>query len=582
MIAELVTPVPGARIADLAETHPFFQVSVSTEQETAVQAMHQFARLSGLPFWCVTFGDEGPQIEAASGDGLALIPNLQASVFREANGPRVVPLDSGLTFYSLPLPPFDGRPAVALGWVRLRPDRRPDDLVLAAVEAGWTKRRVDDWLCDQPYAAPELVQRLLEATWAQANSETRERQQRTELIEIGEQIEQTYEEITLLHSLTGNLDLMRSTDEVAEMCLSRVRELTGAAGAAIWTEDHLGDFRLLTDGEMPFDERGLARLCQRCDRRDWSRPFVKNWLSGTPLEREIPNLRNFVLCSIGDPGQQFGWLIHCNAPQEFGSVQASLLQSIARILGTHMRNRELFQQNEDLMMSFVRSMVSTIDAKDAYTRGHSERVAVVAKCLSEELGLSADEIEDIHLSGLLHDIGKVGVDDRILRKESRLDDDEFEQIKKHPEIGCHILAGLSNLERVLPGVRSHHESFDGRGYPDALQGTAIPLMARIIAVADSYDAMASDRPYRNGMPLERIETIFRDNVGPQWDPQVITAYFAARVRIRKLWSAHRPADLQSLASNSAVGRSSRYYSQRATSDDHTATSGSVSTTVGST
>ena len=574
MIAELVTSVSGPRIADLAETLSFIQLDEQTEHEDSEWEIHQYARLSGLPFWCVTYGDEGPRIEAASGDGLALIPNIQTSVFREADGPRVVPVESGLTFYSLPLSPRHGKSSVALGWVRLRPDRRPDDLVLAAVAAGWTKRRVDEWLREQPYASPELVQRLLDSTWAQVHAETRERQLRDELVNVGEEIEQTYEEITLLHSLTGNLELTRSPDEVAEMCLSRVRELTGAAGAAIWMEDHLGNFRLLTDGELPLDERGLARLCQRCDRRDWSRPFVKNRLAGTPLEREIPNLRNFVLCSIGDPGQQFGWLIHCNTPNEFGSVQASLLQSIARILGTHMRNRELFQQNEDLVMSFVRSMVSTIDAKDTYTRGHSERVALVAKCLSEEMGLPANEIEDIHLSGLLHDIGKVGVDDRILRKQTRLDDDEFEQIKKHPEIGCHILAGLSNLERVLPGVRNHHESFDGCGYPDRLQGTEIPLMARIIAVADSYDAMGSDRPYRTGMPLERIETIFRENVGPQWDPQVIAAYFAARVKIRKLWSAHRPTDLQSLSSNSAIGRS-RYFSQRCTADDCTSASGTA-------
>lgn len=580
MIAELVTSVPGSRVVDLAETLTFFRADVQAEHEPALCAMRRFAELTGLPFWCVTFGDDGLRIEAASGDGLALIPSVQASVFLGADGPRVVPFESGLTFYSLPLPELRGQSSVALGWVRLRPDRRPDDLVLAAVERGWTKRRVDEWLRDQPYAAPALVQRLLEATWAQVCGEARERQRQEELVEIGEQIEQTYEEITLLHSLTGNLDLTRSPDEVADMCLSRVRELTGAAGAAIWMEDDLGGFRFLTDGELPFDERGLARLCQRCDRRDWSRPFVKNRFAGTPLAREIPNLRNFVLCSIGDPGQQFGWLVHCNAPREFGSVQASLLQSIARILGTHMRNRELFQQNEDLVTSFVRSMVSTIDAKDSYTRGHSERVALVARCLCHELGLPADEIEDIHLSGLLHDIGKVGVDDRILRKESRLDDKEFQQIKKHPEIGCHILAGLSNLERVIPGVRNHHESFDGCGYPDGLEGAAIPLMARIIAVADAYDAMGSDRPYRTGMPLERIEAKFRENIGPQWDPQVIAAYFSARVKIRKLWSAHRPSDLQSLASDSAVRRS-RYFSQRAASDDRPATDSSIISTNGS-
>ncbi len=561
MIAELVTSVLSRRSEDPTEAVTLLSTVVESEHEPAVLQMREYARLSGLPFWCVTYGKDGPQIAATSGDVLALIPNVQASVFRDASGPKVMPLESGMTFYSVPLPPIHGLAAVAMGWVRLRPDRRPDDLVLAAVEAGWTKRRVDEWLRQQPYATPELVQKLLEAAWLQVSSANQEKQLRDELVDVAEQIEQTYEEITLLHSLTGNLELTRSPDEVAELCLSRVRELTRAEGAAIWIEDHVGDFRFLSDGKLPLDERGLARLCSRCDRRDWSRPFVKNLMAGTPLEREIPNLRNFVLCSIGDPGQQFGWLIHCNAPGEFGSVQASLLQSIARILGTHLRNRELFQQNEDLYMSFVRSMVSTIDAKDAYTRGHSERVALVAKILAEQLGLPDNETDDIHLSGLLHDIGKVGVDDRILRKESRLDDDEFEQIKKHPEIGCQILAGLANLERVLPGVRNHHESFDGTGYPDRLKGEEIPLMARILAVADSYDAMGSDRPYRAGMPLERIEAIFRENAGPQWDPRVIDAYFAARVSIRKLWSAHCVTDLQSLVSNSTIHRG-RHFSQR--------------------
>lgn len=556
MIAELVTSVFSPTSEDHSDSVVLENTVVEkNERELAVQRMRQYASLAGLPFWCIAYGDDGPRIVAASGEGLALIPNLHASVFCDASGPKVVPLESGLTFYSLPLPPVQGLNAVALGWIRQRPDRRPDDLVLAAVEAGWSKRRIDEWLDEQPYASNELVQKLLATTWAQANSESIEKQLRDELVDVAEQIEQTYEEITLLHSLTGNLELTRSSDEVAELCLSRVRELTQAAGAAIWIQDQHGEFRFLKDGELPLDGRGLARLCTRCDRRDWSRPFVKNRLAGTPLEREIPDLHNFVLCSIGDPGQQFGWLIHCNAPREFGSVQASLLQSIARILGTHLRNRALFQQNEDLYVSFVQSMVSTIDAKDAYTRGHSERVALVAKILAEQLGLSANESEDIHLSGLLHDIGKVGVDDRILRKEGRLDDDEFDQIKKHPEIGCRILAGLANLEHVLPGVRHHHESFDGTGYPEQLAGEEIPLMARILAVADSYDAMASDRPYRTGLPLERIETIFRENKGPQWDPQVINAYFEARVTIRKLWSAHRPSDLVSLSSPSVVSRS---------------------------
>jgi len=556
MIAPLTTTSPAATLsASLGDTAPYLSLGTAPENESCVKQMRLFARLSGLPFWCVAASAEGPQIVASTTDGLALIPFAHIETFQTSRGPHLITTDAGLTFYSLPLPPLGETSAVAIGWVRLRPDRRAEELVLSAVDAGWTKRQLDDWLQTQPYASPEIVERLLNATWSQAGADHREEKLRSELVSAGEQIEETYEEITLLHSITGNLHLSRNPQELADWSLARVRTLTQAAGAAIWFEEHHGPTHFLTDGKMPLSEKELLHLCSRCDKRDWSRPFVKNRLAGTPLSQELPELRNFVLCSIGEHSQRFGWLIHCNAPREFGSVQASLLQSIAKILGTHLQNRELFSQNESLLTSFVQSMVSTIDAKDTYTRGHSERVALVAKCIGEEMGLTTDDLDDIHLSGLLHDIGKVGVDDRILRKTERLDEEEFEQIKKHPEIGCQILAGLENLQHVLPGVRHHHEAYNGNGYPDGLKGEGIPLMARVLAVADSYDAMGSDRPYRKGMSLDRIETIFRENAGPQWDPKIIGAYFRARVKIRKVWSAHRPANLASLSTCLSLGRS---------------------------
>lgn len=556
MLAQLSTTSPAATLSvSSTDTSTFLSLVPASEHESCVKQMRLFARLSGLPFWCVVSTTDGPQIVASTTDGLALIPFAHIETFLACRGPHLVTTDAGLVFYSLPLPPFGENPAVAVGWVQSQPDRPAEELVLSAVDAGWTKSQLDEWLRAQPYASPDIVERLLQGTWSQAGADHREEKLRSELVSAGEQIEETYEEITLLHSITGHLHLSRSPEELADWSLARVRTLTQAAGAAIWFEEHHGPIHFLTDGKMPLNEKELLHLCSRCDKRDWSRPFVKNRLAGTPLSQELPELRNFVLCSIGETSQRFGWLIHCNAPREFGSVQASLLQSIAKILGTHLQNRELFSQNESLLTSFVQSMVSTIDAKDTYTRGHSERVALVAKCIAEEMGLPADDLDDIHLSGLLHDIGKVGVDDRILRKNERLNEEEFEQIKKHPEIGCQILAGLENLQHVLPGVRHHHESYDGKGYPDGLRGEEIPLMARVLAVADAYDAMGSDRPYRKGMSLDRIETIFRENVGPQWDQKVIDAYFRARVKIRKLWSAHRPSNLAALSTCLSLGRS---------------------------
>jgi len=131
------------------------------------------------------------------------------------------------------------------------------------------------------------------------------------------------------------------------------------------------------------------------------------------------------------------------------------LNSVASFIGTHLRNIDLYAQQEELMLSFVKSFISTLDAKDAYTRGHSERVALIAQQLAKQLGYTGEFLQDIYLSGLLHDIGKIGIDDGILRKEGKLTDEEFAQIQKHPMIGYKILSGIKKLQNILPGIRNH-------------------------------------------------------------------------------------------------------------------------------
>src|SRR5262249_40419732 len=153
--------------------------------------------------------------------------------------------------------------------------------------------------------------------------------------------------------------------------------------------------------------------------------------------------------------------------------------------------------------------------------------------LAEQMGCDSKQLETLYLSGLLHDIGKIGIDDQVLRKPGRLTSAEYEHIKLHAEIGYRILKDLKQLDQVLPAVRHHHEAWDGTGYPMALAGEEIPLYARIVAVADSFDAMSSDRPYRKGMPDEKLDSILQEGAGSQWDPRVIEAFFAARDEIRQ-------------------------------------------------
>jgi HD-GYP domain-containing protein (c-di-GMP phosphodiesterase class II) len=212
------------------------------------------------------------------------------------------------------------------------------------------------------------------------------------------------------------------------------------------------------------------------------------------------------------------------------------MNATAIVLAAHGRNCGLFHEKELLLRGVIRSMINAIDAKDSYTCGHSDRVAEYARLIARELSLDLNQCEQIYMTGLLHDVGKIGVPDEVLNKPGQLTDSEFELIKQHPVIGFEILKHLENLDYVLPGVLHHHEAIDGSGYPHGLQGSEIPLEARILAVADAYDAMTSDRPYRRGMPGEKAEAILRNGAGRQWDPDCVDAFFRTTISVRLIAS----------------------------------------------
>ena len=178
------------------------------------------------------------------------------------------------------------------------------------------------------------------------------------------------------------------------------------------------------------------------------------------------------------------------------------------------------QENEQLLDSLFTLFAATLDARDPYTAGHSLRVAEYSVEIARAAGLPDDQVELLRKSALLHDIGKIGIRDDVLLKEGRLTDEEFDKIKQHPVIGVHILSQVhlpEKLQPILPGVKYHHERYDGKGYPEGLAGESIPVFGRIMAIADAYDAMTSDRPYRKGMPVEKALSILEEGMGTQWD-----------------------------------------------------------------
>lgn len=209
---------------------------------------------------------------------------------------------------------------------------------------------------------------------------------------------------------------------------------------------------------------------------------------------------------------------------EIASPEMQYLDAVAEFIGTFHENMARFSEQRAMAMGTLEAITAAIDAKDPYTRGHSERVAYLSREIALAMGLSEAEAERIRVAGLVHDVGKIGVPERVLCKAGKLTDEEFGLIKLHPETGHRILKGITLLEHTLPGVLHHHERIDGRGYPHGLKGDAIPIAARIIGLADTFDAMSSNRAYRPAMPREKVIAEITRCAGSQLDPAAVAAF----------------------------------------------------------
>jgi putative nucleotidyltransferase with HDIG domain len=201
-----------------------------------------------------------------------------------------------------------------------------------------------------------------------------------------------------------------------------------------------------------------------------------------------------------------------------------IVSLVAEVAATIVENSQLVSRLEKNYFSTVEALAAAIEAKDPYTRGHSKRVTQYAITLAERLGVSGDKIKDLQYGAMLHDIGKIGVRGQILNKRGRLTPEEFKIIKRHPIIGERIIDRVDFLQGAKPVVRSHHERFDGTGYPDGLRDEEIPLLARIVAVVDFYDALTSERPYRPAFSVEQTMLFIKEGIGGDFDPLIATEF----------------------------------------------------------
>jgi putative nucleotidyltransferase with HDIG domain len=185
---------------------------------------------------------------------------------------------------------------------------------------------------------------------------------------------------------------------------------------------------------------------------------------------------------------------------------------------------ESYNELQNLFVGLVSAMVNALDAKSPWTKGHSERVANYAGHIAKNMGFNEEDIKNLQLSGMLHDIGKIGTYDYLLEKQSELTEEEFSTVKKHPVQGAKIIEGIKQLSEIVPVIRYHHEKIDGSGYPEGLKGNDIPVYAKILHVADAFDSMTSDRPYRNAPGIEYAVLEFKKYSNIQFDSRIVNVF----------------------------------------------------------
>lgn len=287
--------------------------------------------------------------------------------------------------------------------------------------------------------------------------------------------------------------------------------------------------KIFDDGAIVYDE--IKKLLRRK-----INPELKSSLSGILHQMEIFNTLACVPSYFRNDLLGVLFLGSKNNGRKFNRKELDFFSALASDVAMAIRNAQLFRELElqidkkqRLFINTAIALAAAIDAKDRYTHDHISRVTSISLAIAEKLSemekkiFSKKFLEDLHIASLLHDIGKIGIPESILNKEGPLTDSEREQIKGHPSLGVSILQSITELNDSLPGVKYHHEKYDGTGYPEGLKGAQIPMIASIIAVADTFDAMTTDRPYRKALPKEKAIEEIKQQAGRQFDPKVASA-----------------------------------------------------------
>lgn len=383
-------------------------------------------------------------------------------------------------------------------------------------------------------------------------------QQREALDDLTEQLGQCYENITMLYDIGRSMHTIDAHKIIVQGICEQIRMTQSYGWSAIClleTERAISgiDQPCVIAGDMPCDlsmfSDQASLLLERWDDRSWSRLLQPE---DHPLAELVRS--EVILHPIRRDGLVVGVVLvggKTGVEAEATSGDTQLLDAVAGFLGAMHENTARLAEQKTMFIGSLEAVSAALDAKDRYTHGHSQRVAWLGSQLAAAIGLNASQVERIRISGLVHDVGKIGVPEAVLCKTGRLTDDEFEQIKKHPRVGYNILKGIPKMQDVLDGVLFHHERWDGRGYPEQRAGLDIPLYGRILAVADTFDAMSSTRSYRKAMPRQKVLEEILACGGSQFDPDLVQPFVEINFgEYDRMVAEHQSADEQAIPERS--------------------------------
>lgn len=407
-------------------------------------------------------------------------------------------------------------------------------------------------------ASPEIRPWLTELLRLFAKNLQTASQARQQIDLVSSELAQTYEELVLLHKLSINMKLTEPDMNFLQMACDSLTDIVDLEGIAVLTTSREQEDRRFTlaagSGLIDIDDRMICNIHQRLISElrsgrealldsEVGRPFNHSWqnnirsIIAVPLWGKEPDRAESAAQGEGAP--LIGIMVGFNRldKPDFDSTDVKLFYSVANSCAVFSENGRLFADLKELLVGSLKALTSSIDAKDRYTLGHSERVGIISRWIAEKTAkaglLDAAAVHKAYLAGLLHDIGKVSIDGSVLRKEGELTREELAHIKGHPAVGADILSEIKQMREIIPAVLGHHEQSDGRGYPNGWHADQVPILAKIVGLADSFDAMTSRRIYRDALSLDDALREIRNGLGKQFDRTVGTVFLESDVA--ELW-----------------------------------------------